>query len=406
MHGGIARHTTRLSGACFGRVGAIALGALCVLGAGACDKSNQDAADTGTSKENPAPTPIRTVSKPPFSKHVDPRPAGPTATIEGVGDVPAWGPDKTTKRCAASAESKTKIEGVRKGTDAALATSLAAGTADVAALAKDLGADVCIVTRRALANALHDAGALRYDAKKIDEANRYWRAALALRPSLVLARYDLARGLALAGKGDAAVVQMSELARAATESDANAAIALEKAKTEKDLESVREQPSFQAAVKASNAATLVGPRKDPETSTKAIALLPEEFRKLQDDIGATPNRAIITFKPAFTNFWTWHPDASTELLVATVVDDPAKIGQPKADITLDYGAIAVLRREPGGKVTLLTVRKTGDSQPTVAGGKNGSVIYSFEQMCGGLSGTLTWNGKSIDMAEKNCRDLP
>ena len=92
--------------------------------------------------------------------------------------------------------------------------------------------------------------------------------------------------------------------------------------------------------------------------------------------------------------------------MTTVVDDPAKIQQPKADVTLDYGAIAVLRRDAAGKVTLLTIRKTGDSQPTVAAGRNGSVIYSFEQSCGALSGTLTWNGNSIDMNEKNCRDLP
>ena len=383
--------------------GAVAL-ACAALG---CDKTSKDSFDAGTSKET-APPPTVTSARPPSpTKTAEARPAGPTATIEGVGDVPAWAPDKTTKGCTASAESKAKIDVIRKGTDAALAASLAAGTADVAALAKDTGADVCIVTRRALANALNDVGRARYDAKKYDEANRYWRAALAVRPSLVVARYDLARGLALAGKAEPAALQLSELAHAAGEGDASAATSLEKAKSDKDLENVRSLPSFQTALGASNAATgsLVGPRKEPETSAKAVALLPEEFKKLQDDIGATPNRAIVTFKPAFTNFWTWHPDPSTELLVATVVDDPGKVGQPKADVTLDYGAIAVLRRDAAGKLTLLTVRKTGHFQPAVAAGKNGSVIYSFEQACGGLSGTLTWNGKSVDMNEKNCRDL-
>lgn len=370
-----------------------------------CDKANKDAVDAGTSKENAAPTSTVTSAKPPPTKPADARPAGPTATIEGVGDVPAWAPDKTTKRCTVSAESKTKLDGIRKGTDAALAGSLAAGTADVAALAKDTGADGCIVTRRALATALNDAGFARYNAKKYDEANHYWRAALTVRPSLVIARYNLACGLALAEKAEPAVAQISEVARAASEGDATAANYLEKAKSDKDLESVRNDASFQASLKAGSAASLVGPRKEPETSAKAVALLPEEFKKLQDDIGATPNRAIVTFKPAFTNFWTWRPDASTELLVATVVDDPAKVGQPKADVNLDYGAIAVLRRDATGKLTLLTVRKTGESPPTVAAGKNGSVVYSFEQACGALSGTLTWNGKSIDMNEKNCRDL-
>ena len=373
-----------------------------------CDKTSKESFDAGTSRET-APTATLTSTRPPSpAKTVEARPAGPAATIEGVGDVPAWGVDKTTKRCSTSAETRAKLDAIAKGTDAALAASLAAGTGDVAALVKDTGADDCIVTRRRLADALSDAGRARYDAKKVDDANRYWRAALTVRPSLVVARYDLARGLALAGKAEAAVVQVAELARAANEGDANAASALEKAKTDKELESVRALPSAQSALGAidAGAATLVGPRKDADTSAKAVALLPEELKKLQDDIGATPNRAIITFKPAFTNFWTWHPDPSTELLVATVVDDPSKIGQPKADLTLDYGAIAVLRRDAPGKLTLLTVRKTGYAQPTVAAGKNGSVIYSFEQMCGGLSGALTWNGKSIDMKEKSCRDLP
>jgi hypothetical protein len=183
---------------------------------------------------------------------------------------------------------------------------------------------------------------------------------------------------------------------------------LESARADKDFDSVHGQASFDAAVAAPDggSSSLSGPLKRPETFASAVALLPEEFRKLQDDIGATPNRAIVTFKPAFTNVWTWHPDPSTELLVASVVDDPSKVGQPKADLTLDYGAIAVLRKDASGKVALVTVRKTGFAPPTVASGKNGSVIYSFEQVCGGLSGTLTWNGKSIDMNEKSCRDLP
>jgi hypothetical protein len=379
-----------------------------VCGALGCDKANKDAFDAGTSKE-PAPTASASTTTPVTpqrAKTADVHPAGSTVTIEGVGNVPAWSVDKTTKRCIMSAESKTKVEGVRKGTDAALAASLAAGTANVAALATDVGADACIVTRRALATALHDAGTAQYKAKKYDDADHYWRAALAVRPSLIVARYDLARGLADAGRADAAVAQTAELARAANEGDANAAVFLEKARTDKDLETVREQPAFQAALKAANTDTLVGPRKDPAAAAQAVALLPEEFKKEQDDIGATPNRAIVTFKPAFTSFWTWHPDPATELLVATVVSDPAKIGQPKADVTLDYGAIAVLRKDAAGKLTLLTVRKTGDSQPTIAGGKDGSVIYSFEQMCGGLSGRLMWNGKSIDMKEQSCRELP
>ena len=375
-------------------------GAMLAVG---CDKPNNAAPDAGTSKENPLPT----SSAPPVKPPPLARPTangGSALTIDGVGEVPPWRRDETTKRCVVSADSKAKIDALRKGTDAARKLALAAGTADIAALAKDVGADACILTRRALASALDDLGTARLFAKSYDDANHFWRAALVVRPSFVAARYDLARGLALTGKSEPAAAEIAEIARAADEGDANAAGALEKAKNDVVFESIRSQPSFQNSLKALNEG-LVGPRKDPATAAKAVALLPEEFKKLQDDIGATPNRAIITFKPAFTNFWTWHPDASTELLVATVVDDPAKIGQPKADITLDYGAIAVLRRDAAGALTLLTLRKTGDSQPTVAAGKNGSVIYSFEQACGGLSGKLTWNGKSIDMNEKNCRDL-
>jgi hypothetical protein len=382
-----------------------------VLAAGplGCDKTNNDTLDAGTSKEPaPAASPMAATKLPAPARTAELRPAVPTTTIEGVGSVPAWELDRTTKRCSTSAETRTKLDAIAKGSDAARAASLAAGTADVAALARDLGADDCFSTLRALANALLVAGRARFDAKKNDEANRYWRAALTVRPSLVIARYFLARGLSLAGKPEAAAGQVAELARAAQAGDANAVSSLESVRADKDFESVHGQASFEAAVASPDrgSSSLSGPLKRPETFASAVALLPEEFKKLQDDIGATPNRAIVTFKPAFTNVWLWHPDPSTELYVASVVDDPSKVGQPKADLTLDYGAIAVLRKDAAGKLTLLTVRKTGFAQPTVASGKNGSVIYSFEQMCGGLSGTLSWNGKSIDMNEKSCRDLP
>jgi hypothetical protein len=373
-----------------------------------CDKTSKESSDAGTSKENAAPTSSATSSKPPPPKPPDAPPAGPIARIEGVGEVPGWMLDRTTKRCSTSAETRAKLDAIAKGNDAPLATALAAGSTDVTALANDLGADACISTRRALANALTEAGRGRSEGKKIDEANRYWRAALTIRPSLVIARFYLARGLALAGKPEAAAVQVSELARAAEAGDANAVNLLGSVRDDKDFASVREQAAFEAAVGASDAgsARRLSPLKRPEVLASAVALLPEEFKKLQDDIGATPNRAILTFKPAFTNVWLWQTDAAGELLVASVVDDPKKVGQPKADVTLDYGAIAVLRREPSGKLTLLTVRKTGYAQPAVAGGKNGTVIYSFEQVCGSLSGTLTWNGASVDMNEKSCRDLP
>jgi hypothetical protein len=127
---------------------------------------------------------------------------------------------------------------------------------------------------------------------------------------------------------------------------------------------------------------------------------------VRDTVGATPTGGgTITYKPAVTDFWTWHPDASTELLVARIVDDPAKLGMPKADLHMDYGAIGIFRRDAVGKLTLLTVRKTGYALPTLAAGKNGALLYSFEQVCGALSGALSWDGTSVGLHEKNCREL-
>lgn len=325
-------------------------------------------------------------------------PAAPPMTIEGVGDVPAWAPDRTTKRCTLDPAIKPRLDAIKKGDPA-----IGAGTADVSELVKEVGAGACFANRRALAQALNDAGFARYEAKKLDEATRTWRAALTVRPSLVIARYNLACGLARKGKGEAAVGQIAELAHAASEGDATAANFLEKAKSDKDLESVRAQPAFQAAIQVSNAG-LVGPRKEPATAAKAVALLPEELHKTKDELGLTKTGTIV-YKPAVTGFWTWRPDPSTELLVATIIDDPAKAGQSKPDLNQDYGAIAIFRRDASGKLSLLTVRRTGESPPSVAAGKNGTVAYSFEQLCGALSGTLSWNGQSIDLNEKNCRDL-
>jgi hypothetical protein len=325
------------------------------------------------------------------------------AVVPGLGEVPAWFGDKPTKPCLVSADAKPRLLAIAKATDAALS----AGTADVPALVKEVGADTCFAARRALATALFEAGAARYLARSYEEATRYWRAALVVRPSLVVARYELARGLAVTAKREPAIAQIMDLARAAAAGEANAANALEKARTDKDLESVRSDAAFQKALEASNAgASLVGPRKDPDAAAKAVLLLPDELRSQRDKVGATPTGGgMITYKPAVTSFWTWHPDASTELLVALIIDDPAKLGVPKPDLHMDYGAIGVFKRDAAGKLTLLTVRKTGYTLPTLAAGKGGTLLYSFEQVCGALSGYLSWDGTSVDLHEKNCREL-
>ncbi len=70
----------------------------------------------------------------------------------------------------------------------------------------------------------------------------------------------------------------------------------------------------------------------------------------------------------------------------------------------DYGGIAVFRRD-GDKLKLLIARKTGESPPAVAAGKNASVAYTFDQACGTLHGNLTWNGSAVEVHEKTCGDL-
>ena len=312
--------------------------------------------------------------------------AAAARTIDGVGDVPPWAPDTKLAKCGLSADVKAKTKAIEKGDDAAIAS----GKTDIAALAHDLGADTCANTKKHLAQALNDGGFKKYQAKKYDEANRYWRDALVVRPANVISRYNLACGLALAGKPKDAVAEIDEIARAAREEDATASNFLEKAKSDADLASIRDDAEFKEALKASTA-HLVGPRSEPETSTKAVPLLPADFKRPGD-------------KPALQKVWTWRPDASTELLVATVIDDPAKAGKPKGDVNDDYGAIAVFKRS-GDALTLLLAHKTGESPPSVASGKGGTVAYSFDEPCGTLGGKLKWNGKSVEIHEKKCEDL-
>jgi len=376
----------------------------------ACDKSGSSGAAAGDASTEaaaaasvaPPASAASASSARPNPAHAGPAPAPPPAVVAGLGEVPAWTGDTTTGRCVVGAAAKPRLAAIQKGTDA----SLTAGTADVPALVKEVGADTCFTTRKALAAALFEAGVARHDAKSLEEATRYWRAALVVRPSLVVARYRLARGLAATGKREAAITQLTELARAALANDANAVVSLDAAKRDAELESVRSEPAVVTALEAARWNDKLVPRKDAEVVGKTVAMLPEEFLKMRDAVGATPTGGgLIGYKPAVTTVWTWHPDASTELIVALVIDDPAKAGKPKLDLHMDYGALAVLKRDEAHKLTLITVRKTGESPPTIAAGKDGALIYSFEQVCGGLSGVLSWNGTSVELHEKNCREL-
>jgi hypothetical protein len=315
--------------------------------------------------------------------------------IEGVGDVPVWTEEHGRGvHCVTSDAAKSRIEALSKGEDA----SISEGKADVRALQKEIAGD-CVTTSRALAQALNDGGYQRYKKKAYAEANRWWRAALVVRPALAIARYDLACGLALDKKLEAAVWALSELARAAQTGDPTAANFIEKAKSDDDLKAIREDEGYKSAI-ASSHGGLVGPRKEPETAAIAIKMLPTDFL-----VGPKPEGGLRTYHPAFIDFWTWRPDAETELLVGTIVHDPASLGKPKGDLNSDYGGIAVLKREPGNKVTVLHVSKTGESPPAVAAGKNGTVVYGFSEPCGDLKGMLIWRDHRVIAKEMSCNDL-
>ncbi len=325
-----------------------------------------------------------------------------TRSVDGIGPIPAWSTDKGgAAKCVPSAAAKARFKAIEKGDDAAIS----AGTADMSSFAKEVGADDCFTSRKALAEALNNGGYKRYGAKKFDEASRWWRAALTVRPAFLLSRYNLACSLAIASRGKDAVAEVLEIARAAKEGDATASNFLEKAKSDDDLKSVREDALFKDALKLSQG-VLIGPRKgssEPEVGTKAIPLLPEEFRKVKDTMGLTES-GFVTFRPAVVNIWTWHPNASTELVVTSITDDPATLGKPRGDMSFFYGGLAVYRRD-GEKLTLLLSRKTGEVPPAIAAGRNGAVAYSFDQACGTLSGTLTWTGAKVEVREKTCQEL-
>ena len=326
-----------------------------------------------------------------------------TRNVDGIGAIPAWAPDKGgAAKCVPSATAKARFKALEKGDEA----TISAGTADVSPFVSEVSADDCFTSRKGLADALNNGGYKRYGAKKFDEASRWWRAALTVRPAFLLARYNLACGLALAGKGKDAVAEILEIARAANGGDASASNFLEKAKSDDDLKTVREDALFKDALKLSQG-VLIGPRKgssEPEVGTKAIPLLPEEFRKVKDTQGVT-DTGFVTFKPAVVSIWTWHPNASTELIVTSITDDPATLGKPRGgDLGFFYGGLAVYRRD-GEKLTLLLSRKTGEVPPAVAAGKHGAVAYTFDQACGALSGTLVWTGTKVEVHEKTCQEL-
>lgn len=322
-------------------------------------------------------------------------------SVAGVGVVPDWSRGAGSKaKCDAPAGTDAKMKALSKGDDEAIA----AGTTDVDALARELTGG-CAITRRHLADALNNGGFVHYQKKAYDKANRFWRAALVVRPPHALARFNLACGLALTAKQDDALWMLEQLARAATDGDVSSANLLDKAKSDADLKSLRENARFTKAVAAAaQGVGLVGPRKEPELASAAVKLLPEEYRKTKDRLGVSAD-GLVTYKPTILDVWTWRPKADVELIVGKLIDDPAKAGLPKGDMNQDYGGLVVVRRGAGGTPELLLARKTGESPPAIAAGKGGAVAYSFSEPCGELRGTLSWTDGKVVVKEQTCEEL-
>ena len=342
--------------------------------------------------EGTAPSATATASALPSASALAPQAAAARAIV-GVGSVPIWA-DEKERGTKCKAKDPAKLAALGKGTDATLSD----GTADVDALASDVAGD-CVAARHDLADKLNDGGYERYKKKSYDEANRWWRAALVVRPAAILPRYNLACSLALVGKKADAIWALQELARAADADDPKASNILEKAKSDDDLKSLRGDADFEAAVRASTG-TLVGPRTEPETAAAGVKLLPGTFLKVPDRNGVYDD-GFVHYKPALLKFWTWRPDEATELLVATVVHDPSTVGQPKGDSNQDYGGLVVLRRVDG-KLTLLESMKTGEVPPTISAGKNKRVIFTFDDYCGSVKGTLSWTGSKVVVTKESC----
>ena len=269
---------------------------------------------------------------------------------------------------SSSAAAKPRLEAIAKATDPALT----AGTADVSALVKEVGADTCFATRRALATALFDGGSSRYAAKSYEEATRYWRA---LRSSSVPRSWSRAT---TSRAGSRSRASASTRSRRSPSSHARPP----QVRPTLRSRSRRRRPTRISRASASDACVPDGARgslgREPRRAAQGAGYRREGRRcscpttsaRVKDKVGATPTGGgIITYKPAVTDFWTWHPDASTELLVATIIDDPAKRGVPKPDLHMDYGAIGIFKRDAAGKLTLLTVRKTGYTLPDARRGE-------------------------------------
>jgi hypothetical protein len=314
--------------------------------------------------------------------------------VPGLGKVPLWAPEHRRPPCEFPTGASDRIVAIAKGNE----PTISDGSADLLAFITEVGGR-CSSAERALAQSFFEGGEKLWAQKKFTEANRWQRAALVAWPQHDGARYDIARGLVRMGDPDDAVWAISELARAAKDNDPEASNFLERAKTDDELKSLRDQQAFKDAAAASFGA-LVGPRNDAALAAQIPKLLPGEYR-----LGPKPNGGMRQYHPTTIDIWTWRPDASTELVLARLICDPAVLDQPKMDVSSDYGALAVFRRD-GTKLDLLWASKTGYDFPAIAPTKSGGVVYKFPEACGDLKGVLHWKDGAVEAKSQSCNELP
>jgi len=166
-------------------------------------------------------------------------------TIDGFA-VPAWhAPKRSAATCKLSTTQKKTLEAISAGT----ATGWDEGTVNVADLVTELK-PTCAGAGAVVSQALNAGGYTRYAKKKYAAANHWWTRALAADPTNTFARYNLACSLALDGKAGDAVWNVQQLVKGAEGEDPRAIHYLRKAKSDTDLDSVRTNADFKAAMTA------------------------------------------------------------------------------------------------------------------------------------------------------------
>ncbi len=371
--------------------------ALFVLSPVACKREaptpTAGAATAAPSAAKPTAPSASVIASASSAKKAEPPPAPTSHEIAEVGVVPSWSADAPAA-AAARCEGPPAAKGHLAELDRGEAPKIDAGSVDVDALVVEL-AGSCPDAKRALAISLNTGGMQHYGKKEWRAANRWWRVALAVRPSFVLPRYNLACGLALEGKSKDALRELHELARAAAAGDVDATNYLEKARSDADLVSIRGDAEFEESLAVSKGA-LVGPRKEPESAAELLALLPRDFRlRLRLDREAAGERVAVAVQ-----VWTWRPGDGSELLVATLatdgraVDADAEPGNP-------LGAILVARRE-GASLKLLRAHRTGEAPPTGLAASGPSLSYRRARACGPGGGALTFKFGYVSLREDAC----